>query len=456
MKNIKIKPLLINLGLLSFLGILVYFNFDNVNALMPDFLGKLANYLGIPDTNLSGLAVLALSFVLIGGPYSWMRRVRTTGRVELDDYFEKPEHTNFPVGRMGYSDRLSYTLAELSDLAYWDVFTDEELQNLTLISQSEINDRRKGIVKVAKMLLSNRKEVTKDKFDEVLKRGGFKAINHAIRSDNTECFVCAHHNFSSSKKHHPYIVVAFRGTEVDIDDWLTNIDAVPTTDFETGRVHRGLYKDYKSVQQQVLDAIAQGKRDYGLDTPVFFTGHSRGGALAMIATRLNASDIRGGCYTYGCPRVGDYSFYKGVKTPVFRIVNSSDLVPRVPPGATSYVILAIMKLLSYLTVRFQIVNNLCKAAMGWLDKINDYRHFGDLRYLPDIPSAQINDQSRHMRELQVLSNPDRFDIIQWFFRHVLTSFGAPIESHSMKLYRNKLLSVANNRMQPFETKEKQV
>jgi hypothetical protein len=58
--------------------------------------------------------------------------------------------------------------------------------------------------------------------------------------------------------------------------------------------------------------------------------------------------------------------------------------------------------------------------------------------------------------LQVLSNPNQLDMVQWFFRHAAVSFGMPVKSHSMKLYRNKLLKVANNRMERYENGQAQI
>ena len=62
---------------------------------------------------------------------------------------------------------------------------------------------------------------------------------------------------------------------------------------------------------------------------VLFTGHSLGGALAVVAAAR--SKYVGEVYTYGQPRVGNRKYSKQVKSKVYRFVNNNDVVPRVPP-----------------------------------------------------------------------------------------------------------------------------
>ena len=83
-------------------------------------------------------------------------------------------------------------------------------------------------------------------------------------------------------------------------------------------------------KKEIADAVAT------LDPclPLYITGHSLGGALAVIASiRITPPDRIAACYTYGCPRVGDAEFTNQLwKIPVYRQVHSSDIVPRVPFG----------------------------------------------------------------------------------------------------------------------------
>ena len=62
---------------------------------------------------------------------------------------------------------------------------------------------------------------------------------------------------------------------------------------------------------------------------VIFTGHSLGGALAVVAAAR--SKYVGEVYTFGQPRVGNRKYSKQVKSKVYRFVNNNDIVPRIPP-----------------------------------------------------------------------------------------------------------------------------
>ena len=68
--------------------------------------------------------------------------------------------------------------------------------------------------------------------------------------------------------------------------------------------------------------------------PLFITGHSLGGALAMIAAKkITHKGGNAACYTFGSPRVGDEVWISNIKTPLYRVVNAADCVTMLPPGA---------------------------------------------------------------------------------------------------------------------------
>ena len=59
---------------------------------------------------------------------------------------------------------------------------------------------------------------------------------------------------------------------------------------------------------------------------IYFTGHSLGGALAVVAAKCKyVAEV----YTYGQPRVGNRLYAKQVKSKVHRFVNNNDVVPRI-------------------------------------------------------------------------------------------------------------------------------
>lgn len=124
------------------------------------------------------------------------------------------------------------------------------------------------------------------------------------------------------------LIVAFRGTQ-DLRNWLSDADCalVPSV---YGRAHAGftaaLNSIYAELAETIFDANAAGKR-------VWLTGHSLGGALAMLCARLLIKPLAG-CYTFGQPRVGDAEFCNAydalLKDRTHRVVHDADIVPRVP------------------------------------------------------------------------------------------------------------------------------
>src|SRR3954447_21195474 len=68
------------------------------------------------------------------------------------------------------------------------------------------------------------------------------------------------------------------------------------------------------------------------DKPLFLTGHSMGGALAVLTACRLAKMGRppAAVYTYGAPRVGDRAFCAGYSIPTYRVVNRLGLVPEMP------------------------------------------------------------------------------------------------------------------------------
>lgn len=134
-----------------------------------------------------------------------------------------------------------------------------------------------------------------------------------------------------------YLVIAFRGTEpTKLKDWFRNLDA-HFTQGPAGRVHHGFLKALNEVWDGSggLHAKIQSFRDR--NQTLWLTGHSLGGALALLAAaRLRLTDglSLNGLYTIGQPRVGDGAFRRaladGVSDRHFRFVNNNDVVTRVP------------------------------------------------------------------------------------------------------------------------------
>lgn len=147
------------------------------------------------------------------------------------------------------------------------------------------------------------------------------------------------------------IVVAFRGTEAPnkiegLKDWLLtnamNLLIVPQgrlgTDLAAAgvgaRFHQGFADAIGDIWDPVFSAVeAEMKKS---ERPLWITGHSLGGALALFAAWLfsrkmiNVHQI----YTFGAPMIGNQAavdaFNREFKGKIFRYINTPDPVPKLP------------------------------------------------------------------------------------------------------------------------------
>jgi len=260
-----------------------------------------------------------------------------------------------PLKRAAYSDRMAWILASMAHLAYDQFDIDVEAREM---------------------------------FIAKLQGGGFELIKtFNSRETDTQAFLAIHDDFA---------VLAFRGTEVakkvDIE---MDVSAFKISTLQ-GEVHKGFSKAYASVEQEIENQIKVLK-----DIPLYITGHSLGAALATVCTqRLEHTpafqEKIAACYTYGSPRVGDYKFDMDFKAPIYRVVNTTDIVTVVP-----------------------------LIAMG-------YVHVGDVRYLGRNPG----DSKRGIPLTR------RFF---YFLFTVAKFFGPLVGDHAITEYRRKLEAIAQKR-----------
>jgi hypothetical protein len=148
-----------------------------------------------------------------------------------------------------------------------------------------------------------------------------------------------------------HIVVAFRGTEspttIDgLKDWFltnaVNFLIVPEgrlgTDFAAAgvgaRFHQGFITALGDIWGPVFEAVqAQRKRE---DRPLWLTGHSLGGALAVLGGWLFYRKFVPvhQIYTFGGPMVGNEQAAKAINeaypNKIFRYIDFADPVPHLP------------------------------------------------------------------------------------------------------------------------------
>eukprot|EP00189_Rhodosorus_marinus_P007918 CAMPEP_0184754556 /NCGR_PEP_ID=MMETSP0315-20130426/44684_1 /TAXON_ID=101924 /ORGANISM="Rhodosorus marinus, Strain UTEX LB 2760" /LENGTH=753 /DNA_ID=CAMNT_0027233981 /DNA_START=119 /DNA_END=2380 /DNA_ORIENTATION=+ len=102
-------------------------------------------------------------------------------------------------------------------------------------------------------------------------------------------------------------------------------------------IHKGFGSAYATVRQQIWNEVYRLYEEN--PRPLFFTGHSLGGALATLCaidcSRTISPDD--GCYvfTYGSPRVGNKQFKEEYDKEVpctWRLVHAEDPVTKLPPA----------------------------------------------------------------------------------------------------------------------------
>jgi hypothetical protein len=163
-----------------------------------------------------------------------------------------------------------------------------------------------------------------------------------ISVDNTQVYVAENDDA---------IVVAFRGSEAPttldgLKDWLltnaNNYLILPEgqsgTEFAAAgvgaRFHRGFLDALEMIWKPLYSAVDQASKSK--ERPLWVTGHSLGGALALLAAwRLQRNFLAvHEIITFGAPMIGNdaaaKAFEQAFSGKIFRYVDLEDVVPHLP------------------------------------------------------------------------------------------------------------------------------
>ena len=139
--------------------------------------------------------------------------------------------------------------------------------------------------------------------------------------------------------HGDFLLLVFRGSESK-EDYKSNAAFYqsPAPDFlkvPGGWIHDGIKTTYRQLRAELLKSY----QDFGgKSKPLYITGHSRGGALAVLAALdfANQGGKIGSIYTFGQPKIGNPIVANRVSSlfreKFHRIFIESDITPRVPPA----------------------------------------------------------------------------------------------------------------------------
>lgn len=179
-------------------------------------------------------------------------------------------------------------------------------------------------------------------------------------------------------------IIVFRGTEIyDLRDIQTDI----AVKLKNG-VHEGFLTAWDSIKLKLQELLFT--QEIEKDVPLYLTGHSLGGALAVISSKdidgwgFNLKEV----YTFGSPRVSTRQLESQIPCPIYRVVNENDPIPRLPP-----------------------------ALLG-------YRHIGELHYLTKMG--------------KILINPGIFRTEVGFFATLFLKFRGLLHNHRLQEYLKKL------------------
>jgi triacylglycerol lipase len=131
------------------------------------------------------------------------------------------------------------------------------------------------------------------------------------------------------------IVLACRGTEPsEWNDIQADANAMMAVVGTIGNVHSGFNREVDDLWPLLEDLLKDNTQ------PVWFCGHSLGGAMATIsAYRCKTSSISSNpqeLHTFGSPRVGCRRWIRHAQVSHYRWVHNNDVVTRVPPAWMGY------------------------------------------------------------------------------------------------------------------------
>ncbi|MEO0793805.1 MAG: lipase family protein [Verrucomicrobiota bacterium] len=381
-----------------------------------------------------------------------------------------------PNQREGFSERIALIMAELSDLAY---IRCEEYDESSIAAMAEkirtANDAESAQELLSEGLLDVDSFYARGRLPD-LKRGleahDFELIGDPIhiRKTDTQAYVARSTENNALGK---VVAIVFRGTEFNkIRDWQTNLslgDLRLMDENVTFQVHQGFFSSFKSIQREIearIEDLVAG------DDPhkIYIAGHSLGGGLALIAThqigraevlydpekpgleserfgsKISKNSIRA-CYTFGSPRVASEELEYSIKSPIYRVVNENDLVPRVPPVLVPSIVRLCVKPLNLLFGWNEMTRKVPDAfvtACAWLlSKANsifkidltrdmvkissNFAHHGDMRHIKRSATSKEG--------FIMIKNPPLFRLIWWMLGG---TFKKTIDDHGLKNYIARL------------------
>jgi Lipase (class 3) len=191
-----------------------------------------------------------------------------------------------------------------------------------------------GIARATAWLSQLAYEDEPDKVDAILHAWGLQRLAFFKHPVSTPLPLLSTNGFVAEGRGVRFVV--FEGTDpLVIANWVTNFAFLPGTD----GIHQGFSTALQAAWPQIRSALGGA----GSDQSLFVTGHSLGGALAVLwamRARTELGVAVNGVYTFGMPRVGSPGFAQAYNEVLaentYRLVHGEDIVPTVPPSELKF------------------------------------------------------------------------------------------------------------------------
>lgn len=336
-----------------------------------------------------------------------------------------------PSYRQAYSDRTAWLMACLSELAYLKfnpLFPGNNqkwfLDNIKKLAGDGASTSLMKLIDIIGYDHEEEKRQLEKNLDVIKIR-----LEETFDADGTQAILV------SSEK---FIAVAFRGTEAtSIKDIKADAKAKIIHCESGGKIHMGFEEAFGNVAVDIQSTV---DRDEFSTKPLFIAGHSLGGALATIATKeLKHKGGIAACYTFGSPRVGNDEWVSNIKAPIYRVVNAADCVTMLPPG-DEIVTFITWVLRGVAWFRVPLISRLAASFSRVLfANFAGYLHCGDMRYMTDCKKGKHD-------AVQMLYSVSLFRRIKgWVVKKA--PWKKFLADHSISVYRNKLMIIAERRNQ---------
>jgi len=328
---------------------------------------------------------------------------------------------DLPSYRKAYSDRTSWLMAFISELAYIKfnpIFKDSSKEYFIKQVSKLVENKGMKALNALIEIVGYDADKEKKKLEENVNFLNLKLIK-TFDNNGTQAILL---------ENSTYIFLGFRGTEAtSMKDIKSDVKATIKTCKTGGKIHSGFDEAFSQVAVEIQQFLYQ---DEFKDKPLFITGHSLGGALATVATKkLTHKGGIASCYTFGSPRVGNVDWATGIKAPIYRVVNAVDPVTMMPPSGVT------IELSSWVLGFIPYAGTTIKKIL--LSKFGGYYHCGNMRYISICKAGNYDN-------VKLLYSVSFIFRARAFFKNNMPGSKIPSD-HSITVYRNKLNVIANDR-----------